>query len=145
MKETTEEARRAGHGQPPEEQLRRFIAIFIRRLLADRRGTVHRLVTREMMDPTPALDAVADEGVRPRMEYLAEVIAGIMGCDATDPRVLRSVASVSTQPAAYIPNPIAERIAPAMGPAVGDVETIAQHIAEFSIAGIRAIARPGRV
>jgi AcrR family transcriptional regulator len=143
MHETTDQARDSGKGQPPESQLRTFISIFIRRLLDDRTGTVYRLVTREMLDPTPALDAVIEQGVRPRMEFLRELIARMIGSDENDPRVLRSVASVSTQFAAYMPNPIADRLADSeRTPA--DADAIAEHLAEFTIAGIRAIGSRGR-
>ena len=139
MRETTDAARHAGTGRSAEDRLRLYISIFIRRLLADRRGTVHRLVTREMMDPTPALDAIIEQGVIPRMEYLSEVVADLLGCDAADPRVGRSVASVWTQSAAYVANPIAERLGGPIASTAADVEAIAEHIAEFSIAGIRGI------
>jgi AcrR family transcriptional regulator len=142
MHETTDQARDSGKGQPPESQLRMFISIFIRRLLDDQTGTVHRLLTREMLDPTPALDAIIEQGVRPRMEFLRELIARMIGSDENDPRVLRSVASVSTQFAAYMPNPIADRLAETER-APADADTIAEHLAQFTIAGIRAIAGQG--
>jgi TetR/AcrR family transcriptional regulator, regulator of cefoperazone and chloramphenicol sensitivity len=143
MHETTDQARESGKGQPPESQLRTFISIFIRRLLDDQTGTVHRLLTREMLDPTPALDAIIEQGVRPRMEFLRELIARMIGSDENDPRVLRSVASVSTQFAAYMPNAIADRLA-VTERAPADADTIAEHLAQFTIAGIRAIAGQGR-
>ena len=141
MRETAETARAAGISHSAEDRLRIYISIFIGRLLADRRGAVHRLVTREMMDPTPALDTIVEQGVRPRMEYLSEVIADLIGCDSTDSRVGRSVASVWTQSAAYVANPIAERLGGPIAPTSSDVDAIARHITDFSIAGIRAIAR----
>jgi TetR/AcrR family transcriptional regulator, regulator of cefoperazone and chloramphenicol sensitivity len=144
MHETTDLARERGRGQPPETQLRTFITIFIRRLLDDQTGTVHRLVTREMLDPTPALDAIIEQGVRPRMEFLRELIARMIGSDEDDPRVLRSVASVSTQFAAYMPNPIADRLGAAAERSPADADAIAEHLAEFTIAGIRAVARSAR-
>jgi hypothetical protein len=49
------------------------------------------------------------------------------------------VASVWTQSAAYVANPIAERLAGPIAPTPADVEAVADHIAEFSIAGIRGI------
>ena len=81
MRETTEAAREAGFGQPPEEQLRLFVHIFMRRALAggDR---IHRLIARELNDPTPALDVLVEQGMRPRIEYLSGVIAELIGCDA---------------------------------------------------------------
>jgi AcrR family transcriptional regulator len=140
MRETTDAARAAAAGRPAEERLRIYLSIFMRRLLADPWGTVHRLVTREMIDPTPALDLIVVQGVLPRMEYLSEVIADLLGCDAGDPRVSRSVASVWTQSAAYVANPIAERLGRPIAATADDAEAIAQHIADFSIAGIRAIS-----
>jgi AcrR family transcriptional regulator len=141
MRETTATARAAGLGHSAEDRLRIYISIFLKRLLADRRGTMHRLVTREMMDPTPALDTIIEQGVRPRMEYLSEVIADLIGCDLTDPRVGRSVASVWAQSEPYVANPIAERGGGPIAPAASDIDAIARHITDFSIAGIRAIAR----
>jgi len=144
MRATNEAARLAGEGQPPEEQLRRYVSIFTHRLFADRSHTVHRLITREMNDPTPALDALIEQGVRPRMEFLSTLIAGIIGCDAEDLRVKRCVASVWTQPFAYVPNPIAERLGRPADQTPAAIEAIAQHIADFSIAGIRAIGKGSR-
>src|SRR3954471_10853212 len=94
MRGTNDAAREAGAGQPPEEQLRRYIAIFVHRVLTPGNDTIHKLVQREMNDPTPALDALVEQGVRPRIEYLSGLIAAIIGCDASDQRVLRCVASV---------------------------------------------------
>jgi len=84
---------------------------------------------------------IIEQGVLPRMEYLSEMIAELLGCEMTDPRVGRSVASVWTQSAAYVANPIAERLGGPIAPTPDDVDAIAQHIADFSIAGIRAIGR----
>ena len=59
--------------------------------------TIHQLMQREMHDPTPALDALVEQGMRPRIDYLAGLIAEIIGCDPTDQAVLRCVASVQSQ------------------------------------------------
>jgi AcrR family transcriptional regulator len=141
MRGTNDAARQAGEGQPPEEQLRRFISLFVHRLLAPGNDTVHRLVTREMNDPTPALDALVEQGVRPRVEYLSGLIAAIIGCDPADQRVLRCVASVQSQTLAYMPNPIAARLGFANKPTPANLKEIADHIAEFSLAGVHAVGR----
>jgi AcrR family transcriptional regulator len=141
MRGTNDAARQAGEGQPPEEQLRRYIAIFVHRLLTPGNDTVHRLVTREMNDPTPALDALVEQGVRPRVEYLAGLIAAIIGCNPGDQRVLRCVASVQSQTLAYMPNPIAARLGFANKPTPANLKEIADHIAEFSLAGVHAVGR----
>jgi AcrR family transcriptional regulator len=140
MREITESARAAGEGQQPEEKLRRYLVIFLRRLTAPGHEAIHRLIQREMHDPTPALDALVDQGVRPRVAYLCEVIGELIGCDPSDPRVLRCAASVQAQSVSYMPNPIASRLGFHLDHTAAHIDAAAHHIAEFSLAGIRAIA-----
>jgi AcrR family transcriptional regulator len=139
MRGTNDEARQAGAGQPAEEQLRRYIAIFVRRVLTPGNDTVHKLLNREMTDPTPALDTLVEQGVRPRVEYLSGLIADIIGCAPTDQRVLRCVASVQSQTLSYLPNPIAARLGFANKPTAANLRDIAAHITQFSLAGIHAV------
>jgi AcrR family transcriptional regulator len=144
MRATNDAARTAGEGCTAEEQLRRFIAIFVHRLLSSGHDTVHRLIHREMNDPTPALDALVEQGVRPRIDYLSGLIAEIIGCPRSDQRVLRCVASVQAQSIAYLPNPIAARLGLTFTPTPAHLDELADHIAEFSLAGVRAVGRSGR-
>jgi AcrR family transcriptional regulator len=141
MRETSEAAREAGRGRSPEEQLRRYVSVFLHRVLRGGRESFHRLVTREMNDPTPALDALVEQGLRPRIEYLSGLVAQILRCDPRDPRVMRCVASVQAQAVSYFPNPIAARLGLAFKPTRAQIDKVAGHIATFSIAGVRAIAR----
>ena len=140
MRATNDAAREAGAGQPAEEQLRRYIVLFVHRLLGANRDTVHKLINREMNDPTPALDALVEQGVRPRVEYLSGLIAEISGLAASDQRVLRCVASIQAQSLAYLPNPIAERLGLVLKPTKSHLDDVANHIAAFSLAGVRAVA-----
>lgn len=144
MRATNEEAREAGKGQPPEEQLRRYIGVFLHRVLKPGREGIHRMIQREMNDPTPALDALVEQGVRPRVEYLSGVIAGILGCDPRDERVLRCVGSIQAQALSYLPNPIAARLGFVFKPTRAQIDKAARHIATFSIAGVRAVGRSPR-
>jgi AcrR family transcriptional regulator len=141
MRETNEEARQAGTGRRAEEQLRRYIAIFVRRLLGSGRDTVYQLVQREIQDPTSALDDLVEQGVRPRVVYLSGLVAEIMGCKPSDPRVLRCVASVQAQVIAYLPSPIADRLGLTFKPTPAHIEEVAEHIAAFSLAGVHAVGR----
>ena len=139
MRATNDAARQAGLGQAAEEQLRRYIAIFVHRLLGAGHDTVHRLINREMSDPTPALDALVEQGVRPRIEYLSGLIAGMTGYAPTDQWVLRCVASIQAQSIAYLPNPIAARLGLTFKPTRAHLDEVAAHITTFSLAGVRAI------
>src|SRR4030081_2758345 len=91
MRATNDAARKAGEGQTADEQLRRYIVIFVHRVLGSGRDTVHKLIHREMNDPTPVLDALVEQGVRPRVEYLSGLIAEMTGYAPGDWHVLRSV------------------------------------------------------
>jgi AcrR family transcriptional regulator len=139
MRETTEAARETGQGRSPEEQLRVFVHVFMHRALAGGHA-IHRLIAREMSDPTPALDVLVEQGLRPRIEYLSRVIAELVGCDVRDPRVLRCAASVQSQMVAYFPNPLAARLGMRLDPTSAQIDAAARHIAAFSVAGVRAIA-----
>jgi TetR/AcrR family transcriptional regulator, regulator of cefoperazone and chloramphenicol sensitivity len=142
MRATTEAAREAGAGQSADERLRRYITTYVGRLLASGdHAWLHRLITREMNDPTPALDALVEQGVRPRIEYLSRLVAEILHAAPSDQSVLRCVASIQAQSIAYLPNPIASRLGLAFKPSRANVEAVARHIADFSIAGVHALRR----
>jgi len=141
MRGTNELAREAGKGRPPQEQLRRYLRIFVARVLNPESEAIHRLITREVNDPTPAFDALVEQGLRPRIEYLSGVVSEIMKCDRKDPRVLRCVGSIQSQVVTYMKNPIATRLGFGFKQTPDFVEQAAEHIATFSIAGIRAVGR----
>ena len=142
MNATTDAAKQAGAGCAADEQLRRFVQIFLRRVMsADASASIHRLINREISDPTPALDALVDRGLKPRIEYLRGVVAELLGADPDDPRVLRCVASVQSQAITYLPNALAARLMGRSKMTPEQIDETAAHIAEFSLAGIRAIAR----
>jgi TetR/AcrR family transcriptional regulator, regulator of cefoperazone and chloramphenicol sensitivity len=141
LRSTTDAARKAAEGCPPDEQLRRYVQVLLRRVLgAGRDDWIHRLVNREIADPTPALDAFVDQGLRPRLAYLSAIVSGILGCPADDPRVMRSVISIQTQAVAYLPNAIGARLGMKTRLTPTEIEEIVVHVAEFSLGGIRALA-----
>jgi len=141
MRATNDAARQAGAGHTAEERLRRYIIIFVHRVLGSGRDSVHKLINREMSDPTPALDTLVEQGVRPRVEYLSGLVAEIMECAPSDQRVLRCVASIQAQSIAYLPNPIAARLGLTFKPTPAHLDELAEHIAEFSLAGVHAVGR----
>jgi len=140
LRATTEEAKEGATGCPADEKLRRFVQVHLRRILGvERDDWIHRLINREIADPTPALDTLVDHGLRPRLEYLSSIVAEILGCPLKDPRVMRSVISVQTQTVAYLPNAIGARIGLKAKLTGAEIDEIARHIANFSLGGIRAL------
>ncbi len=140
MQGTTEAAREAGARCPPEQQLEAYITIFLQRVVAARESWIHQLMMRELSDPTPALDLVVEQVIRPRMSYLTSIIATLIGCPADDPRVGRCLMSVHAQILALLDNPVTERLRPDSAMTPDGVLALARHITTFSLAGIRAIA-----
>jgi AcrR family transcriptional regulator len=138
MDATTQEIRRAGNGRPPEEQLRIFVRIFLARVVRARDGWIHRFMAHELNDPTPALDLVVRQVIRPRMAYLGSIIAALIGCRPSDPRVDRCVMSVQAQCLLLLNDKIANRLYP-LQVTPKRLDQLAEHITTFSLAGIRAL------
>ena len=139
MQATTEEIRQAGEGQSPEGQLEASIRIFLTRVATTPNRWIHQLMLREVSNPTPSFDMVLNEVLKPRMAYVRNAIAGIMGCPDDDPQVALCVMSVHAQLFALLNNPMAGRVASPQLTAER-AEALARHIARFSIGGVRAVA-----
>ena len=140
MQATTEAAREAGDHQPPEQQLRAYIEVFVHRVLGSGRDNwIHPLMMQEISDPTPAFDMVIEQVIRPRLAYLFGVIAALIDCPPDDVRVARCAMSVQVQCLALLHNPMAGRINPAFERTPETLDAMADHIARFSLAGIRAL------
>ena len=139
MRSTTATIIEVGRGQSPERQLTTFIAIFLQRVTATRDNWIHQLMMRELNEPTEALDLVVKQVLEPRMKYLGGMIAEMLGCAVTDPRVRRSVTSVQMQCLAAIDRRLPLPSVPTTPSAVAE---LADHIARFSIGGITALRTP---
>jgi AcrR family transcriptional regulator len=139
MQATTDSIRDAGSGQPADEQLTAYISIFLKRVVAARDSWIHQLMMRELSDPTPALDLVLKKVVLPRMAYLCEVIGSMLACEPNDARVERCAMSVQAQCLALLTHPVAALRPKSMND--HELDLMAQHIAQFSLGGVRAIVK----
>src|SRR5499427_4311924 len=140
MRATTDAARAAGQGLPVEERLREYIRVSLcRATSAASAPWISRLIHREMNDPTPAFDALVDQGIRPRIDDLSGIVAELLGCDVNDERVARCVMSIHSQWVQFVPNSIASRLRSKFQIRNDSPDRVAEHIADFSLAGIRAV------
>lgn len=148
MRQTTEAARSASEGAPPEERLRLTLRLMMRRFLArGRDSSVQRLMIRESADPTEALDAVVADGLAPRFLHFSELVAELVGCPLEDPRVSRGAANIQALCFAHLPNPMTVRLhehlpftwQPSRSEA--EVDELADELATFALAGLRELAR----
>ncbi len=142
MREVTDTARTAGQGLPPADRLRAYVSLFLHRLLTPGRETIHHLIQREVADPTPLLDDLVEQGLRPRLDYLGSIVAAMIGVNPADPRVMLCIMSIMSQTVMYARhNAIADRLGYSAHPTPNEIDTAARHIAEFSIGGIYAVAK----
>lgn len=126
----------------PEERLRHYIRVVLQRVLGEGAGSCPgRLMAREMFEPSPALDLVVDQVIRPNSERVRALVSELTGRPVTDPRVGMCVGSIQTQIFGHVNNPILARLIPDLKFTPEVIDFIADHIAEFSLGGIRAIAQ----
>jgi hypothetical protein len=93
---------------------------------------------RELSDPTPALDMVLDEVIRPRMAYLCGIVAELLDAPVDAEPVARCAMSVHAQCVALI-NPFAGRLSHAFEHSPQALDAMADHIVRFSLAGVRDV------
>jgi AcrR family transcriptional regulator len=144
MRETSEESMRAADDASAEERIRNYIRVYVRNIVGRGRDSwIHRIMQHEQQDPTPALDIVVEQAIRPRIIYLCGCVAELLGCGPMEDRVLLAVASIQGQCLIYLHSAISARLIPGARGESFDIETLANHIAEFSLAGLRAMAISG--
>ncbi|HEY6291263.1 MAG TPA: CerR family C-terminal domain-containing protein [Terriglobia bacterium] len=128
---------------PPEERLRAYIRLTLHGMLDPKEESwMDKLMAREMMDPTPALDLIIEKGIKPTGERMGRMVAELLGTSPDDPRVMPCFLSVQGQCLFYhMSKPVAARMGPPGFHYTPEmIDGIAHHIAEFSLAGIRALA-----
>lgn len=134
-----------GAGGTAEERLRVYIRSEIERSLTPQPGSwVLRLMNREVDAPTPVLDRVVREAIRPRIEYASRLVAEIMGCAPRDPRVGVAVSHIHGLSALLRRRAIMERLLPRFRATPERIDAMAESSTRFVLAGIRELARaPG--
>jgi AcrR family transcriptional regulator len=121
-----------GEGATPERRLRAFVEGFLRRV-TDRGSRVGRLMSREMIEPTAALDRLSERVIRPIYESLVALTREVRGMSR--PRAELAAKSVLGQMLFYKHcAPVVERL----DGRLPRIETLAEHILRFSLGGIRA-------
>jgi AcrR family transcriptional regulator len=134
---------RAGSDLPADRRLRALIESFLLRLLDEGRPAWHgKLMAREMVEPTEALDTIVQEKVRHTHEQFGVVVRELLGRRAPPETVRRCALSIIGQCVFYRQSqPILTRMFPAMRLGRAEVDSLAEHIARFSLAGIGAMTK----
>jgi len=139
--ELTEAAIQAGAGRSPEDKLRAYIRVHCERIFSmGGFNELHRLIHREMEEPTPLLESVIDKVFRPRFEYLTSVVADLLGFAPNDVRSVHCAMSVHMHVVMFRPSPVVDRLGPQVK-RFFTVENVIEHITAFAFNGIAAYQR----
>ena len=125
-----------------EQKLRAFIHSFLLRIFDDSPTACHgKLMSREMIEPTAALDSLVEEFIRPMAGQLNKIVADILGCATNDERVRLCAFSVVSQCLFYHHcGPVVTRLAGQLATDATAIEKLAAHITKFSLAALKNFA-----
>jgi AcrR family transcriptional regulator len=131
----------ADHPGPARERLRTFIRSFLAYLLDPNRPAWQgSLIAREMAQPTPALDRLIDESIRPVRRRLFGIVREILGARASDDRAGLCCHSIIGQCLHYVHcRETIVRLFPKGSEIPRDVEALTDHIYEFSYSALKAM------
>jgi AcrR family transcriptional regulator len=128
----------------PQDLLRKYIQALMQHFAAkDRLGQFSRLYLMELVNPTGLIKEAWQEMIEPQRRILHNIIRAIMGSEAGELSVLFCELSIVNQCRALITiknsdlqymlgQPICEEL----------IERFVRHIADFSLAGIKAVGKP---
>lgn len=128
---------------PAEEKLQAFVHSLLLRIFDKGPTSWHgKLMLREMIEPTSALDSVVEERIRPMAGELWKIVAELLGASPQDERVRRCAFSVVSQCVFYHHcRPVMARLFPGqMPPGPEEIKKLADHITGFSLAAIRGLS-----
>lgn len=127
----------------PEEQLKEYIRVFLKRLLDDTiQARWGKLIARETVEPTAAFDMVVEKYILPAHADLKKIIRAILGAGASEESVRHSAMSVVGLCLYYqTARRAVGRLDPDFSFAPADVSRLAEHITAFSLAGLRDLAQ----
>jgi len=124
----------------PEDRLRVHVEWFLSRLLDQGRPAWHaKLMAREMIDPTAALDRLVRSKIRANHRYLGGIVRELLGARAPAGTVRMCVLSIVGQCLFYRHSaPVIARLYPDLVPPQ-EIGRIADHVTRFSLAAIRGL------
>lgn len=131
--------------QPPEQRLRAFVHGFLSRLLDQGRPAWHgKLMAREMVEPSGALDELVEKAIRPQFLLLSGIVTALVGA-LDEVQLRRACISVVCQCLFYHQaRPVLVRLFPALRLEQGELEELSEHITAFTVSGLTALYRQPR-
>ena len=130
-------------GATPAARLYAFVHSFLLRIFDEGRASWHgKMMSREMIEPTAALDGLVQEEIRPMSERLSGIIRDLLGRKAGEEEVRQCGMSVVSQCLFYEHcRPVITRLFPDMKFTPSGLERLADHITRFSLSALEQMAR----
>lgn len=127
----------------PEEALRIFVQNVFRHIASTEKPAWHtRVMMHEMALPTEGLGAVVELVIRPKLKILAGIVSRFLGVPPTHPKARLCVHSIMGQLVHYAHGrPTLALLWPDWKLDAAELEGIANHIVDFSIAGLKSVKR----
>lgn len=127
---------------PAAERLCFFIERMVRRALTPERPAWHRLVmAREMIAPSPALDRMVNENIRPERDQLLEALHEMTGGHLSERELDLLGFSIVGQCLFYLQNgPLIDRLCPLLRAHPPELGELVSQIQRFSLAAVRSWA-----
>jgi AcrR family transcriptional regulator len=125
----------------PEETIRGVIRARLMSLCRETRPDWHiRLVMHEFSHPTPAMARVVDEGMRPVYDRMRKAVGEVIGLPPDHETTRLSVNSIVGQILFYTFSwPVLSHLQPELKLTPEQLERIADHIGEFSLAYLKKV------
>lgn len=130
-----------GPDATPEMKLRAFVHSLLQRIFDKGSAAWNgKLMLREMVEPSAALDSLVEERIRPMAGQLWQIVADILGCPLNHERVRLCAFSVVSQCVFYHHcRPLVSRLFPKELPDdAASIERLAEHITQFSLAAMKS-------
>jgi AcrR family transcriptional regulator len=132
-----------------EQKLRAFVSALFHRMFDEDSPDWHiKLMVREMIEPTRALDAMVEESIRPLQQELEAIVRQLLGAKADDEAVRLSALSVASQCVFYQHcRSIISRLFPRQKYDAKEIEKLVEHVTRFSLAAFKNLPkeRQGKV
>ena len=130
-------------GRTPEAKLRAFVHGLLQQIYGeDRPAWPVRVLTHELAEPTPAFEGLVDQIMRPRHDAIRALVAGVIGRPADDRQTRLCAQSIMGQIFSYAHGrEVLKRLWPELQFTPETLDEIAGHIASFSYAALKTLAR----
>ena len=126
----------------PQQRLHAFVRSFLWRIMSEGPHAHHgKLMAREMIEPSVALDEIVSEDIQPMATALLAIIRDLLGPGASEETVRRCAMSVASQLVFYHHcRHVIVRLFPDMQLDESVIEKTAEHVTRFSLAALKEIA-----